>query len=400
VRYAFLTKVAINVTPPAKVPLVAVAHHADDQAETLLLNLVRGSGLQGLGAMRPLTELKECDRTIRLVRPLLGVRRTTILAYANAHGLAWREDPTNTMAHYLRNQVRHEILPRLAQINPNIVATLGRTADITAADAARLAQSDEQTLQLLACGELTSERVVLDLMRFLTLDEGTQRGVLRRAFIRLTPNGPEPGFEQIEGLLAQVRRQTHASGPHPLAGDLAWTVVGVTRTAPLRLSLHCAGALPVAPAHPYLDESWRNRFGAAPLPQAGGVETPRGWQLQVQRLAVNQLPADWRKRSDPWAAYLDADQVGEPLLTTPRHGQQIAPLGMGGRHKAVGDLFTDAKIPPALRGGWPLILDGASQTVLWVCGLAVAHTARIAEKTATCLCLQWRHPAVEPCAPM
>jgi tRNA(Ile)-lysidine synthase len=72
---------------------------------------------------------------------------------------------------------------------------------------------------------------------------------------------------------------------------------------------------------------------------------------------------------------------------------------MAGRHKGVGDLFTDAKIPPALRSGWPLILDGASQMVLWVCGLTVAHTARIVESTANCLHLQWRHPAVEPCAP-
>lgn len=399
-RYAFLARVAINVTPPGKVPIVAVAHHADDQAETLVLHLVRGSGLQGLGAMRYVTEVEQHGYTIRLVRPLLGICRTTILAYATEQGLAWREDPTNTTTRFLRNQVRHEILPRLAQINPNIVATLGRTAEILAADHARLAHSDEQMLRLLACGEPTSERVVLDLGRFLALDEGTQRGVLRRALGRLAPYEPELGFERIEGLLAHVRQHAHAGGPHPLAGDLAWTVAGATRTEPLRLSLHRAGALPFALVQPYLDDTWRSAVGAVPLPQKGVIDTPGGWQLHVQWLQRDDLPSDWRQHSDSWVAYLDADQVGEPVLTTPRRGQQIAPLGMGGRHKALGDLFTDAKIPTALRAGWPLILDRTSQSVLWVCGLAVAHTARIAETTPCFLRLQWQHPAVEPCAPM
>lgn len=398
-RYAFLAKVAINVTPPGKVPIIAVAHHADDQAETLLLHLVRGAGLQGLGAMRYVTELEQHGHTVRLVRPLLGVRRATILAYAATQGLTWCEDPTNTATRFLRNQLRHEILPRLAQINPNIVATLGRTADVLAADYARLAHSDDQTLQRLSLAEPTSERVVLDLDRFLGLAEGVQRGVLRRALARLTPQGPELGFGHIETLLARLRQHAHAGGPYPLAGDLAWTVAGSTPATPLRLSLHRAGRLPFAPAHPYLDDAWRAVVGAAPLPQEGIVDTPGGWQLHVRRLSLDDLPPDWRRRSDPWVAYLDVDQVGEPVLTSPHPGQHVGPLGMGGHRKSLGDLFTDAKIPTALRGGWPLILDRASDTILWVCGLAVAHTARIAESTSQLLRLQWRHPAVKPCAP-
>ena len=77
------------------------------------------------------------------------------------------------------------------------------------------------------------------------------------------------------------------------------------------------------------------------------------------------------------------------LLATPRRGQQFAPLGMEGRHKHLGDFFTDNKISVALRAGWPLLLDGASGEILWVCGLRLAHSARIRPDTKRIFHLKW-----------
>ena len=112
-RYAVLAEVAER----SGAALVLLGHTRDDQAETVLLRLLRGAGASGLSAMRP--------RSRDLIRPLLGVSRAQVLAYLAERGLTWVEDPTNSdPAYATRNRVRHEVLPLLARINPNIAATL------------------------------------------------------------------------------------------------------------------------------------------------------------------------------------------------------------------------------------------------------------------------------------
>jgi tRNA(Ile)-lysidine synthase len=113
------------------------------------------------------------------------------------------------------------------------------------------------------------------------------------------------------------------------------------------------------------------------------------WRLTSQQIDRSALSSDWRRNLNRWTAYFDADTVRVPVLITPQPGARIAPLGLTGRRKLVGDLFTDAKIAPALRPGWPVIMDDASRELLWVCGLAQAHIAQIAEETRRALMLTW-----------
>jgi tRNA(Ile)-lysidine synthase len=124
-RYAFLRVVREEVQAAA----IAVAHTRDDQAETLLLRLLRGAGTTGLGAMRA--------RSGDVVRPLLAVSRQEVLAHLHERSLAWREDPTNADPAQRRNRVRHELLPYLEQrFNPRIRAALARSAALLADEAA------------------------------------------------------------------------------------------------------------------------------------------------------------------------------------------------------------------------------------------------------------------------
>lgn len=109
---------------------VALAHHRDDQAETVLLRLLRGAGTAGLAGMAP--------RRGRYVRPLLGLRRSDLERYAAEHALTWREDPTNASPRHLRNRVRHELLPLLEALRPGATATLARSATHAAEDEALL----------------------------------------------------------------------------------------------------------------------------------------------------------------------------------------------------------------------------------------------------------------------
>ncbi len=106
------------------------------------------------------------------------------------------------------------------------------------------------------------------------------------------------------------------------------------------------------------------------------------------RLVPGRSPARRLAQSrHPWRAYVDAAAITQPVLRAlARDG--LRPLGMGGRHKQLGDFFTDRKVPPALRKGWPIVVDAASGRIVWVCGLAVAHEARITGGTRnTCAAL-------------
>lgn len=121
-RYAFLR---------AQDGYLATAHNADDQVETVLLNLLRGTGLKGLGAMAP--------REGRILRPLLEVSRADILQYLHQHGLAWREDSSNGEDSALRNRLRHHVIPLLRRENPSLSATVARSTAILRQDEAFLA---------------------------------------------------------------------------------------------------------------------------------------------------------------------------------------------------------------------------------------------------------------------
>jgi tRNA(Ile)-lysidine synthase len=385
-RYQFLTEVAHTVTPATDQAVIAVAHTANDQAETLLLHLLRGSGLAGLAGMRPrqllsITEGARVEDTPPapwLVRPILDVQRTQILRYLKMHGLPWRDDPTNQDLSLTRNWLRHQILPSLAQHNPAIQSSMARTATILAAEAERAAEMDQVAFARIAADGASGDRVILDLSAFLGLDVATQRGVLRCAWRQFLVPAEALTFAHIERLRRELTQRRGHVGPYPLAAGIAWSVVGD------QLSLHGENVLPLVPDHPFLDQGRQSES----LPIPGEIWYEK-WVLRATVMEIESLSFDWRTNRDPWQVYLDRERVGDPHLTTPDPGQRVAPLGLDGRHKALGDLFTDRKVPPSLRSGWPLIVDGEDGEILWVCGVQPAHSARITARTKQVLHLHW-----------
>jgi tRNA(Ile)-lysidine synthase len=383
-RYTFLRQVAGHIGAPAT---IVTAHHQDDQAETLLLHLVQGSGLPGLAGMAWVGQLPNASQPpIRLVRPLLATRRAAIHEYLRSAGLSWREDRTNQDPAHLRNRLRHEVLPTLEAINPNIHATLARTADLLAAEADHAASRDRTALDAVTVTYTPSTRLVLDLFRLAEYDVATRRGTLRQAFIALGIDLRAVGLDGIDTLLNQsdpFSPTVAPSGPHPLLAEWQWTILSSGTAA--KLALHRAGALPQPVDHPHLGVPLTTPL---PLPSTGALPYA-GWQLQSTLLAFSDLPADWRSRSQPWRLLCDAEQSGELYLTTPQVGMKIAPLGLGGRHRAVGDIFTDHKIAPYLRPGWPIVVAGDG-AVVWLCGLAMADSVRIHPSTRQVRQLVWQ----------
>ena len=210
---------------------------------------------------------------------------------------------TNQETDRLRNRLRHVILPALTALNANIVATLGNTAAILAGETDRIEMLDQELLRRLATEPTTPERVVLSLAAWSGLAPADQRGVLRAAIALLTMNTRELGFAHVEALLDRSTAAATATGPHPLAAGLAWTVTGATRDHPARLCLHQAETLPFAPDHPFLDATWRQTVGHSHLPETGKIIVGE-WQLTSTVVA-------------PAPAFLNGPPPAEPTKTKP-----------------------------------------------------------------------------------
>ena len=388
---------------------VAVAHHADDQVETMLMRMVRGSGLRGLSGMRwcqeiahPATYIESADGQqedvqqpkMRVVRPLLGVTRQQIRAYLAENDLAWVEDASNRSTDILRNQIRHQIVPLLKESNPNLPETIAHTAELVASEAHRAETADRAVLQMLTV-EQNEQRLVIDLARFLAFDEkAIQRGIIRQA-LEVLADSTKSSHEQIsyrhiDTLLGTLHQKQQASGPHPIVGALAWTVIGPYANSPQRLSLHLADSPPFAAEHPHLDVTWRETIGELLLPKAGSVAVGNGWVLDIQWMSADSIDKTGLEMQNRWCAHMDAEKIAMPTLRTPIPGERIAPLGLNGKRKKIGDLFTDQKIPKPLREGWPIVVDSRSGALLWVCGISIAHHARITKDTYKAVRLGWR----------
>jgi tRNA(Ile)-lysidine synthase len=343
VRYAFLDEVA--ALHGARV--VALAHHADDQAETVLLRLLRGAGGSGLCAMAPKT-------AGRYVRPLLAVTRREIETYLQRQGLAFRTDSSNGADIYLRNRIRHELIPLLGLYNPAISERLVATAEALAAD--------EEFLEAATDTAFASHAVLLgDGVRISAPGLGSElRGIrlrlYRRAILKVKGDLARIGFrhlQEIDRLLLSPKPNLTLSLPNEIHvtrgyGEVTFSQ-GAGKGAPL----------------PY--EFFVDGPGIYPLPGGG--------ELAVD---LADRPADLGS-SPATTAWFALDRAPFPwLVRTFRDGDRLAPLGMSG-HKKVKKLFIDRKVPLPLRRRVPLLFCG--EALLWVGGIRVGNGAALTTGT-------------------
>lgn len=187
-RYASLAGVAARVGASH----IATGHTADDQAETVLLWLLRGAGADGLAGM---PAVRPHDG-LRVIRPLLDVWREEILEYLAAEGLRWRVDPTNRARRPLRNRIRQDLLPHLAGYNPGVKAVLRRLALQVADDTALLDRLTDEAAG--ATVRQSRGTVTIDAARFRALPVALQRRVARRALLEAGGNIRGLAFVHIE----------------------------------------------------------------------------------------------------------------------------------------------------------------------------------------------------------
>ena len=349
-RYRFLADLARRAGATA----VVVAHHADDQVETVLMHLLRGSGLDGLRGMEPVAALPAGDTVgcseIRLLRPLLKTPRTEIEAYCRANRLEPLVDPSNTDPTFFRNRVRHDLLPRLEQYNPRIRPAVLRTADLLAADQALLEQlaAELWAALLLERGE-GWVRVDLDGWRRAPLS--LRRRVLRIAIdavvsrIQETIEGEPPGQPEVGFRTTELARRVAESGAVGAQAHLPGELLLTVEYDAWRLEAPGA-ALPLRA--PQLPEE----VDALSLTVPGMVQLAAGWRLEATPL-VDVTPATVAQNENARVAFVDAGDNVELAVRGRRPGERFHPLGMNGHSTPAKEMMINRKIPAALRDRWP-----------------------------------------------
>ncbi len=368
IRYAFLAQVAERVGAEK----IAVGHNADDQAETVLMHFLRGSGLAGLRGMlprAPLTEYRLLEPFFRspvpaeqlpaLIRPLLKVPRAAVEGYCSEHGLKPRFDRSNLDTTYFRNRLRHELLPELETYNPNIRKILRHTAAVAAADYDLLVKERDIAWRRILREERETT-IVFDQAGWRALPVALQRSTLRQATYRLRQSLRDVTFVHVENareIALEGETGQQATLPMGLAVTVGYetiTVGDADRPAPL-------------PDQPLL---WTDE--PLPVPVPGSAPLPEtDWMLEAQLLSC------WKRArmvapDHPWTAYVDADTLTGPvLLRSRRPGDRFRPYGMGGHSVKVSELMINLKIPAAWRARMPLLVIG--NEIAWVCGYRMAE---------------------------
>jgi tRNA(Ile)-lysidine synthase len=343
-RYQFLAGVAREIGASR----IAVAHHANDQAETVLMRLIRGSGIQGLSGMAWSAPVPD-QPDLTLIRPFLGIIRAQIETYCAENGLIPRQDATNSDTSLLRNHLRLETLPHLQKLNPQIVRSLTQLAEVAAAEGDYI----QKELEKIAAEqvELTRERVRISTMAFRGLHPALQRRFIYWATQQL--GSSETGHDHILaavrlGLDGKTGMQSLLSGGLRLRVDYETLDVERMDALPPEMNI---------PLMKMSDVILVNIPGITPIPQAGWRIEARLTPLEGARLAI--------------------PEGSSIFLRTRRTGDRFAPLGLKGHTQKIKEWMIDHKIPKAVRDQIPLLVvnDEIAAIILanqWIIGESFA----------------------------
>jgi tRNA(Ile)-lysidine synthase len=339
VRYDFLSRVAKE----SGASRIATGHTANDQAETVIMRLMRGSGLSSLSAIPP--------RRGIIIRPLLEATRDDVLGYLRSRGLDFVSDSSNEKQLYTRNRIRSVLLPVLARFNPRIVQTL-------AAEAAILKDEDEAAdacLQNITGGvmEQVGGRVLLQRGPFGALHRAFKRRLLIKAVHAATSGSVTLSFAQVDEALEFMARAQTGKSMHVQAG----LTIGREYDA-------------FIVAFPEKRESFSYPLavpGVTSIPDlALTVETTV--RIGTEQASAGAHPEDAAQENYLWQALFDYDKiVGNIAVRNRLPGDWFCPSGMKGKHKKLQDFLVDARVAQSRRDAIPLLVSG--EDIFWVAGL-------------------------------
>ena len=378
-RYAFLAAVAQS----ARAPAIALGHTADDQAETVLMHLLRGAGPQGLRGMSELAPWPwpQPQPAPQLFRPLLTIPKTAAAAYCQSLNQPYRQDSGNYMWRFTRNKIRHDLIPNLTRnYNPQIRQALTRLSRAAAADCDYIQTQLNRHWPQIA--QQTPTQIAFTIDALISLHPALQRQALRRAALTITADADAPlrlresHLESMLDLLHNPQSGRAINLPRGLTARRQNNTLQLTRQA-------------AKPSLPPL-----NGEHPIPLPQnpTETIETHAdGWRVTIQtntndwRVTIPPTPPISQESpyppnpvppnnpQPPYTAQLDRNALGNTaILRTRRPGDRFQPNGMTGAKK-LQDYFTDAKIPRQQRDHIPLL--ATPRGIAWIAGHRTAQWA-------------------------
>jgi tRNA(Ile)-lysidine synthase len=374
-RYDFLSATALS-NGYAK---IALGHHADDNAELVLMNFLRGSGLAGLGGMpvkRPLAEPADSGAHGPLIiRPLMGLTKDQILRFLESNGLSWQTDQSNHDLRHLRNRTRHELLPLLKRhYNPNIVEALNRTALMARREAAWIDEILSPLLEEILVRQ-DGRKISLCVPRLLEQPWPVAVRVAREA-VRLAKGDLRAvTFTHIAAVLDLCRSERHNGSldlPDRIRIERCQETLHVYRSdRPLRASPRWVSG---------------GNGEAFPLYQ---LEAPGTVALDAFSLVMTARPLSGAaaraaaRDAGQLCAFFDMERIIFPLVVrTARPGDRFRPLGAGGTQK-LKKFFIDHKVPLEKRRRCP-VLESRGQ-ILWVVGYRIDERFKITNSTQMAL---------------
>ena len=332
---------------------VAIGQTADDQAETVLMRLIKGGGARGLKGIPPVRE--------GYIRPLIEVWREELLQYVRHRGLSFVQDSSNLKKDYLRNRIRQELLPALSEYNPSIKERLLHLAEILGEDASFLEGLADEIAKGIC---MADHEVSISIPSLLSLPAALQARVLQHAFVRLSSGGILE-YPHITGVMALIQRE------------------GGTKRVALPKGYW---------AQRSYDTLVLGKQEESPAGMAGEIEITIPGKTRLEGLAMELEAALAKGRAKPKAdadtAFLDFQRLTLPLrCRTFQPGDSFIPLGMESPKK-LKNLFIDLKIPQAERSRIPLVISG--DAICWVAGLRIDERFKIRPETTKVLKLSLR----------
>jgi len=332
---------------------IALGHTLDDQAETVIMRLLRGSGPAGLSGIPPV-------RNHDIIRPLIEVTRREIENYIAHRNLRHITDPSNLEKHHLRNRIRLDLLPRLKTYQPRIVEILGQTAEIMRDETRWLEREADRWIKghvnVLETGDPS-----IPVKAFGKLAAALQNQVLRQIIRRVQGGLRRIHLSHIEAIktLVKGRAQAQLNLPAGILVRKTYEILVFTKT----------GETPLSQPH----QGYQYLLGAPGVFTLDAVSCT----ITIEEIkGKTVLPGG---DASPWIAHLNADRIKYPLMIRSfEPGDRFVPLGMTG-HKKVKDFFVDLKVPTHIRKNLPLLCQGKSP--IWICGLRIDERFKVRQET-------------------
>ena len=350
-RYQFFEDLAKEL----KIHHVLVGHTADDQAETVLLHLIRGAGLSGLAGMQLTSTLPLANSKVYLVRPLLEIDKKATANYCESAGITPRIDSTNQSRIFLRNRIRNELLPLLSQYNPAINESLQRLAR-SSYHAEDFMEGHIQNIWNNIVEE-SPQTIIISKKGLTDEHPAIQAAIIKRAYALIAPPDNMISQKQIEDirqlLSGGASRQLH------LPGQIEFTTT------------YASGTLGINSP----EDQEQKMSGTYPLNLPGVTIIP-GWKVESRLIPHERWEQQVGETSqNTFLASLDFETIGTKFYVRGRlQGDRFQPMGMP-QEKRLQDFFVDQHIPQRERDKIPLLLS--SEGIVWVVGHRIADWARI-----------------------